>query len=181
VEFIVDADSFDFFFLEMNTRVQVEHPASEMITGADIVAQQLILAGAAGTAQTAGAPATGHAIECRLYAENPARRFYPSPGTMARFDLPEPGPDLRIDTGFRAGDAVTPHYDPLLAKIIARGPTRAQAIDTAAGALAEVRVDGIVTNRDFLIACLRHPDFAAGRVHTRFIDDALPALLEPAA
>lgn len=182
VEFIVDAETNAFFFLEMNTRVQVEHPASEMITGTDIVAQQLRLAGADGDepiAQT-GAPAQGHAIECRLYAENPAKRFFPSPGHLARFDLPEALADLRIDTGFRAGDDVTPYYDALLAKIIARGKTRAAAIETAIRALEQVEVEGIVTNRDFLLACLRHPEFAAGRVHTRFIDENLQALIAPA-
>lgn len=181
VEFIVDADTNEFFFLEMNTRVQVEHPVSEMITGSDIVAEQLRLAGAAGPATEVNAPAMGHAIECRLYAENPAKRFYPSPGPLTRFDLPSPGPDLRIDTGYRAGDTVTPFYDPLLAKIITRGHNRAAAIAMAVKALAQVQVEGIVTNRDFLIACLTHPEFAAGRVHTRFIDENLPALLATAA
>lgn len=181
VEFIVDAETNAFYFLEMNTRVQVEHPVSEMITGADIVAEQLRLVGAAGPAVQTGAPAVGHAIECRLYAENPAKRFYPSPGTLTRFDLPTAGPDLRIDTGYRAGDTVTPFYDPLLAKIITRGPTRAAAIDAALRALAHVQVEGIVTNRAFLIACLSHPEFAAGRVHTRFIDENLPDLQAAAA
>jgi 3-methylcrotonyl-CoA carboxylase alpha subunit len=177
VEFIVDADTHEFFFLEMNTRIQVEHPVSEMTTGADLVALQLRLAAGELPERTEGGmPATGHAIECRLYAENPAKRFFPSPGRLERFDLPTAGRDLRIDTGYRAGDTVTPYYDPLLAKIIARGDTRTAAIAAALAALEAVCVEGIASNRDFLIACLRHADFAAGAVHTRFIDEHLAAL-----
>ena len=178
VEFIVDAQTHEFYFLEMNTRIQVEHPVTEMTTGADLVALQLQLAGGDMPARTEGGmPATGHAIECRLYAENPAKRFFPSPGRLERFDLPRPGQELRIDTGYRAGDTVTPFYDPLLAKIVARGDTRTAAIETALDALESVCVEGIASNREFLIACLRHADFAAGAVHTRFIDDHRDTLI----
>jgi len=181
VEFIVDAASFEFFFLEMNTRIQVEHPVTEMITGLDLVAMQLLLASGDIETLPAAPPArTGHAIECRLYAENPARMFFPSPGRLGRFRLPEPSDDLRVETGYREGDAVTPFYDPLIAKIVARGASRAEAIARAASALAECRIEGIATNRGFLLACLRHEAFAAGDVHTKFIDSRRAELIEAA-
>jgi len=119
----------------------------------------------------------GHAVECRLYAENPAKMFMPAPGRLDVFDLPEESPDLRIDAGYRAGDEVTPYYDPMVAKLIARGATRDAALDRAGAALRALRVEGIVTNRDFLIACLDDPEFRAGRVHTGFIDARKAALL----
>ncbi len=171
VEFIVDAESFEFFFLEMNTRIQVEHPITEMITGVDLVAMQLKLA-AGGTGVTI--PHTleteGCAIECRLYAENPAKSFFPSPGRLTIFRLPEPLPGLRVDTGYREGDMVTPFYDPLVAKIIAHGKTRAAAVQTAISALENLTVEGIKTNRSFLLACLRDESFVAADLHTRFLD-----------
>jgi acetyl/propionyl-CoA carboxylase alpha subunit len=180
VEFIVDAESFDFFFLEMNTRIQVEHPVTEMLTGADLVAMQLQLAAGQGARIADGYPARGASVECRLYAENPEKQFFPSPGRLTRFRLPAAGEGLRVDTGYREGDAVTPFYDPMLAKIIAHAPTRAEAIARAAAALAAVEVAGIATNRDFLRACLAHPDFASGAVHTKFIDTLKPDLLDAA-
>ena len=170
----------EFFFLEMNTRIQVEHPVTEMITGRDLVAMQLELAGTGDVADRTAPGTDGWSIECRLYAENPAKRFFPSPGTLSRFEPPVPGPTLRVETGFRAGDKVTPFYDPLIAKIIARGPDRQAAIDTAVAALRDTRIEGIVTNREFLIGCLLSPGFADGEVHTRFIDENADALLQSA-
>ncbi|WP_274626280.1 acetyl-CoA carboxylase biotin carboxylase subunit [Arvimicrobium flavum] len=179
VEFIVDAATFEFFFLEMNTRIQVEHPVTEMITGIDLVGLQLALAGGQ-TGELPGEtpPRRGCAIECRLYAENPAKMFFPSPGRLTTFQLPAPRDGLRIDTGYRQGDTVTPFYDPMIAKIIVHGDTREAAIAKAVVALEELSVDGISTNRGFLLACLRHEAFAEGAVHTKFIDTYKNELLD---
>ena len=177
VEFIVDAASFEFYFLEMNTRIQVEHPVTEMITGCDLVAMQLELArGRLPPLDQAAVHASGHAIEARLYAENPAKKFMPSPGRLDRFRPPE-GEGVRVDAGYREGDTVTPFYDPLIAKVIARGETRDQARWRLASALRAFELDGIRNNRNFLIACLEDEAFAAGDVSTGFIDQRLDSLL----
>ncbi len=171
VEFIVDAETFEFFFLEMNTRIQVEHPVTEAITGTDLVGMQIDFArGALPGLDQAGIAARGHAIECRLYAENPAKMFMPSPGTLEAFRLPEEMDHVRIDSGYREGDAVTPFYDPMVAKVIVWGADRDEARERAIEALSKSRVEGIRSNRDFLIACLRDPLFAVGDVHTGFIE-----------
>ena len=181
IEFILDATTGEFFFLEMNTRIQVEHPVTEMITGRDLVGMQLEFAGTGDVGDRTAPEAEGWSIECRLYSENPAKRFFPSPGPLIRFDTPTPGANLRIETGFRTGDKITPFYDPLIAKIITRGPDRQVAIDHAVTALRETQIDGIVTNREFLIACLLSSEFRDGDVHTRFIDQNTDALLTAAA
>ena len=168
VEFVFDDERNEFFFLEMNTRIQVEHPVTEIVTGVDIVEMQLRLAG--GNIPDEIVPATnGHAIECRLYAEDPAKMFLPSPGVLQTLYFPEPDDTLRIDSGVRQGDTVTPYYDPMLAKIISRGTNRADAIRRMSSALGEIRVEGLATNLDFLINCIRHPAFAAGQTTTDFI------------
>lgn len=178
VEFIVDAETFDFYFLEMNTRIQVEHAVTEMITGTDLVAMQINFARGRLTGMAQGDIAlSGHAVECRLYAENPQKMFMPSPGVLDRFDLPPLSADLRIDTGYGQGDQVTPHYDPMIAKIIAHGPTRAAALARMRQALLGLDVEGIATNRDFLLSCIDDPAFVAGRVFTGFIDTNRKALL----
>ncbi|WP_299654081.1 biotin carboxylase N-terminal domain-containing protein [uncultured Jannaschia sp.] len=177
IEFIVDADSFEFFFLEMNTRIQVEHPVTEMIVDRDLVAMQIDLArGALTGIDQAEIEMHGHAIECRLYAENPTKMFMPSPGPLDVFDLPEAGEDLRIESGYRAGDVVTTYYDPMLAKLIVHGPDRMAACEAALAALRAVRVEGIHTNRDFLIACLEDAGFRSGAVYTGFVDDNVKRL-----
>ncbi|WP_454692366.1 acetyl-CoA carboxylase biotin carboxylase subunit [Achromobacter aloeverae] len=171
VEFIVDAASFDFYFLEMNTRIQVEHPVTEMITGRDLVAMQIDLArGNLAMPEQDAIAASGHAIECRLYAEDPKRMFMPSPGRLTVFRPPAGLPGIRVDSGYREGDEITPFYDPMVAKLIAHGPDRDTARRRAADALRQFPVEGIRNNRDFLIACLEHPAFAAGDVHTGFVD-----------
>jgi 3-methylcrotonyl-CoA carboxylase alpha subunit len=178
VEFIVDAESFAFFFLEMNTRIQVEHPVTEMITGRDLVAMQILLAG--GVQQPiaqSDIACRGHAIECRLYAENPAKMFMPSPGTLERFAPPAENDFLRIDSGYRQGDTVTPFYDPMLAKVIAWGDNRGQARERAVAALRAFEVEGLRCNRDFLIACMMDDGFARGDLHTGFIEANKTALL----
>ncbi|MDE2159182.1 MAG: ATP-grasp domain-containing protein, partial [Burkholderiales bacterium] len=136
VEFVVDAQTQAFYFLEMNTRIQVEHPVTEMNTGRDLVAMQIEHAlGTLGTMVQSDITARGHAIECRIYAENPLKNFMPSPGRLLRFELPEPMPGIRIDSGYRAGDEVTHFYDPMIAKLIGHGATRDAAIERALDAL----------------------------------------------
>jgi acetyl/propionyl-CoA carboxylase alpha subunit len=179
VEFIVDAASFEFFFLEMNTRIQVEHPVTEMVTGLDLVALQLRLAMGDPLAELTqdGIAARGHALECRLYAENPSKMFLPSPGRLTRLVLPAEEAGVRVDTGVREGDAITAYYDPMIAKIIAWGPDRAAALRTLSGALAATHAEGISTNIEFLRRAVVHPVFAAGDVFTGFIDAFKPDLV----
>jgi 3-methylcrotonyl-CoA carboxylase alpha subunit len=182
VEYVVDADTHEFFFLEMNTRIQVEHAVTEMVTGADLVAMQIELArGRLDRMDQHAITRKGCSIECRLYAENPGKMFMPSPGVLGVFRFPEPSATLRIDSGYREGEQVTPYYDPLIAKIIAWGEDRAAAIANAADALRSTRVEGIKTNREFLVACLEDSVFASGRATTRFIDERGKLLLEAAS
>ena len=193
VEFIADEQG-RFFFLEMNTRLQVEHPVTECTTGLDLVALQLDVA--AGGRLAATPPASvGHAIEVRLYAEDPAADWQPQSGVLHAVDVP--GVDvefrtgtraagLRLDSGVVDGSLVGIHYDPMLAKVIAWAPGRAQAAHALAGALARARVHGLTTNRDLLVRVLRHPAFLAGDTDTAFFDrhglDTLAApLADPAA
>ena len=179
VEFIVDAETLDFYFLEMNTRIQVEHPVTEMLTGIDLVARQIQIAlGRHPPLDQSSIQRAGAAIECRLYAENPARKFLPSPGRLTKLRLPPETRVLRIDSGYREGDEVTPFYDPLIAKIITHGGTRDEARAHAIEALNAVQVEGIKSNRDFLIACLTDTAFAEGDVWTGFIDARIDHLLE---
>ena len=178
VEFIVDAESFEFFFLEMNTRIQVEHPVTEMITGHDLVAMQIRLAGdALQPIAQSDITCRGHAIECRLYAENPAKMFMPSPGTLERFVPPTESGHLRIDSGYRQGDTVTQFYDPMLAKVVVWGNDRVEARERAVAALRGFDVEGLRCNRDFLIACLMDNAFARGDLHTGFIEARKAALI----
>ena len=172
VEFLVDVDSGQFYFLEMNTRIQVEHPTTEMVTGSDLVAMQIDLArGAAPSMNQHAVHSSGHAIECRVYAENPAKKFMPSPGTLERMTLPASSDAVRIETGYRTGDEVSVHYDPMLAKIIGSAADRAGAIAVTRAALANTRIEGVRTNLAFLDACLAHDAFAAGEVHTGFVEE----------
>lgn len=168
VEFMV-LETGEFYFLEMNTRLQVEHPITEARFGVDLVAGQLRVA--------AGEPlpwgqedlvSRGHAIEARLYAEDPAAGFLPATGLLVRYRPPE-GPWIRHDSGVSEGDEVTPHYDPMLAKLTVLGSTRQQAIDRLVQALREWEIHGVVTNCDFLTALVSHPEFVKGEVHTGFI------------
>lgn len=178
LEFLVDAASQEFFFLEMNTRIQVEHPVTEMVTGVDLVAMQIEFArGRLAGIDQATIETKGAAIECRLYAEDPNRMFFPSPGPLKTFFLPEETGHLRIDSAYREGNEVTPFYDPMIAKIIVHGADRKDAIIRAIETLEVTKVEGLKTNRDFMIACLRDDDFAAGQVHTAFIDHKIRELL----
>ena len=176
VEFLADDDG-EFFFLEMNTRLQVEHPVTELTTGLDLVELQLTVAdGAALPAQPP--PTAGHAIEARLYAEDPARDWQPQPGRIHHFDVPgtatQFGPlattGIRLDSGIVDGSVVSIHYDPMLAKVISYAPTRLRSAQVLADALARTQLHGVVTNRDLLINVLRHPQFLAGHTDTAFFD-----------
>ncbi|MEM8852407.1 MAG: biotin carboxylase N-terminal domain-containing protein [Pseudomonadota bacterium] len=179
VEFVLDADTGTYAFLEMNTRLQVEHPVTEMVTGLDLVHAQFAAAGLVDGALPAAPRLSGHAIECRLYAERPAKRFLPSAGTLSRFDLPV-GPGVRVDAGYAAGDTVSAHYDPLLAKIIVHAEDRPAAIARMDAALARCRVEGVETNRDFLRACLAHPAFGDGHMTTQLLEAEREALVAAA-
>jgi 3-methylcrotonyl-CoA carboxylase alpha subunit len=178
VEFVADADGF--FFLEMNTRLQVEHPVTEMITGLDLVEWQLRVA--AGEKLPLGQDAIridGHAIEARIYAEDPARDFAPSTGRLALFRTPQATDTVRIDTGFTTGDAVSVHYDALLAKLICHGDTREAALRVLRGALADTDVAGVASNLDLLFRIAAHPEFARGGIDTGFIAAHADTLLAP--
>jgi propionyl-CoA carboxylase alpha chain len=176
VEFILDRDG-SFYFLEMNTRLQVEHPVTEAVTGLDLVELQLRIAeGEPLPAEVREAAITGHAIEVRLYAEDVAAGFLPVTGTLHRFAIPS-GPGLRTDTGFGDGSAVSPHYDAMLAKVIAHGRTRADAARRLARALQTAQIHGLTTNRDLLVAILREPGFLAGATDTGYLTRHDPATL----
>lgn len=168
IEFVLDDDTGAFYFLEMNTRIQVEHPVTELVTGLDLVAMQLRLA--MGERLHADIPAhNGHAIEVRICAENPAKMFLPSPGRIARLVLPV-GDGVRVDTGVREGDNVTPYYDSMIAKVIAHAATRDAAIGRMLAALDATEIEGITTNVAFLRRVVNHAAFRAGRTLTSFVE-----------
>jgi len=173
VEFLYDgADGV--YFMEMNTRLQVEHPVSEAISGLDFVEWQLTIAAGEGLplAQE-DIDGNGHAFEARLYAEDPDRQFAPSVGTLSHLELPD---DARVDSGIAQGQVLSPHYDPMIAKIITHGADRSDALLALTRALEQTRVAGLETNTRFLHALTREPDFAAGKVSTSFIDEHADAL-----
>ncbi|MEV0303520.1 acetyl/propionyl/methylcrotonyl-CoA carboxylase subunit alpha [Streptomyces prasinus] len=164
-------------FLEMNTRLQVEHPVTEAVFGVDLVAEQI--RAAEGHALALGPPAArGHAVEARLYAEDPAQQWAPQTGRLHRLTLPD---GVRLDTGCTGGDDIGVHYDPMLAKVVAHAPTRAEAIRTLASALDRAEIHGPATNRDLLVRSLRHEEFTAARMDTGFYDRHLPELTTPTA
>jgi acetyl-CoA carboxylase biotin carboxylase subunit len=187
VEFIADASAGlkadRFWFMEMNTRLQVEHPVTEAITGLDLVEWQLRVAAGEKLPKTQSElKINGHALEARLYAEDPNNNFLPSVGTLERLRFPN---GVRVDSGVREGDAVTMYYDPMIAKVIAHGATRSEAIGKLEGALSEIEIAGVHTNNGFLLRALREPEFAAGAVDTGFIErhqkTLLPAEAAPPA
>jgi len=176
VEFILDASG-EFFFLEVNTRLQVEHPVTELVTGLDLVALQLMVAeGKPLPDKAVQASLSGHAIEARLYAEDVGAGYLPATGSLLLFDVPSL-PGVRIDTGVQTGGQVSVHYDPMLAKVIAHAPTREQAARLLARTLAETRVLGVVTNRDLLVGILREQDFLDGHIDTGYLTRHDPATL----
>ncbi|WDZ85738.1 biotin carboxylase N-terminal domain-containing protein [Micromonospora cathayae] len=175
VEFLL-APTGEFFFLEMNTRLQVEHPVTEAVTGLDLVRLQLLVAGGEPLPLAAAPPVTGHAVEVRLCAEDPARGWRPATGVLHRFAVPgvtgefTPTAGLRLDSGVVDGSPVGVHYDSMLAKLVAWAPTRAEATRRLATALARAELHGVTTNRDLLVRVLRSPAFAAEQVDTGFLD-----------
>ncbi|WP_412551502.1 acetyl/propionyl/methylcrotonyl-CoA carboxylase subunit alpha [Shimia sp. MIT910701] len=172
VEFLLDGNGEDFYFLEMNTRLQVEHPVTEMVTGLDLVALQLAVAqGAPLPVSQEDITLSGHAIEVRLYAEDPANGFLPSIGKIHKFETDN---IIRIDTGVRSGDEVSPHYDPMLAKLIAYGDTRDEALRKLSQALDNTAVLGVTTNVSFLRDLLDRTEVQNGTATTSFLDDAYP-------
>jgi propionyl-CoA carboxylase alpha chain len=176
VEFVLDRHGW-FYFLEMNTRLQVEHPVTEEVTGLDLVELQLRMAeGEPLPPEVRQATLSGHAIEVRLYAEDVPAGFLPVTGSLHRFAIPS-GPGLRVDTGFRDGSVVSPHYDAMLAKVIAHGRTRADAARRLARALQTAGIHGVTTNRDLLVAILREPDFLGGATDTGYLTRHEPAAL----
>ena len=176
VEFVMD-QSGEFFFLEVNTRLQVEHPVTEMVTGLDLVRVQLdVAAGRPLPEEVVSAGIRGHAVEARLYAEDVPGGYLPVSGSLARFELPT-GPDVRVDAGYESGSMVSTFYDAMLAKVIAWAPTRTEAAERLSGALRRAVIHGLVTNRPLLVRILEHEDFLAGRTDTGFLDRHDPAEL----
>ncbi|HET7339974.1 MAG TPA: acetyl-CoA carboxylase biotin carboxylase subunit [Methylomirabilota bacterium] len=169
MEFLVDAAA-HFYFLEMNTRIQVEHPVTEEVTGLDLVVEQLrVAAGERLSWGQADIGQRGAALECRVYAEDPDKNFLPSPGTIARLQLPA-GEGLRVESGVEAGSVVSVHYDPLLFKLIARGGDRDEALARMRAALEATLVEGVRTTVPFLRKALDHPDVRRGALHTQMVD-----------
>ncbi|MGN0035458.1 MAG: acetyl-CoA carboxylase biotin carboxylase subunit [Coriobacteriales bacterium] len=170
IEFLLDDDR-NFYFMEMNTRVQVEHPVTEQLTGVDIIKEQLRIASGEPMKCAAQAPfvPVRHAIEFRINAEDPAADFRPCPGTITRFDLPG-GPGVRVDTHMRVGSVVPPTYDSLIAKLIVWGDTREEALAVARRALTEFNVEGIATTIPFHLAAIENESFRAGTIHTDFVE-----------
>jgi acetyl/propionyl-CoA carboxylase alpha subunit len=176
VEFLLAPDN-TFYFLEMNTRLQVEHPVTEAITGLDLVQLQLLVAqGEPLPPEALQASLRGHAIEARLYAEDPERDFLPTTGTLYRFRI-DARLELRVESGVEDGSVISPYYDPMLAKLIVHAPTRTGAARRLARALATMRLHGLRTNRDLLVRILRHPEFLAGHTDTHFLARHSPAEL----
>jgi 3-methylcrotonyl-CoA carboxylase alpha subunit len=180
IEFLLEGegDAARFYFLEMNTRLQVEHPVTELVTGTDLVRAQLLVAmGRPLPWRQEDLVQRGHAVECRVYAEDPAQGFLPQAGPLRLYREPD-GPGIRIDSGVEEGADVPVQYDPMLAKLIASGETRLQAIERAVAALRAFPILGVRTNVAFLIQVLRHPAFRSAAVHTGFVDEHLASLLE---
>ena len=176
VEFLVDGER-NFYFLEVNTRLQVEHPVTEMVTGLDLVKLQIrVAAGEPLPFKQSDIKLSGHAVECRLYAEDPANQFFPSPGTILSRRTPS-GPGIRLDDGVYEGFTVSTEYDPMLAKLIAWGQDRAEAIARLRRALEEHSVTGIKTNASLLYSILGDPEFLHGEIYTRWLDERLASFV----
>jgi len=178
IEFLLDADG-SFYFMEMNTRIQVEHPVTEMCTNFDLVKEQIsVAAGAPLSLVMNGHRLRGHAIECRVNAEDPARNFQPSPGLITAYHPPG-GPGVRVDTHIYAGYTVPPYYDSLLAKVIVHGNTRTEALARMRQALDSFIIEGVTTTIPFLGRVMRHPDFVAGKIDTKFLEREPHLLKDP--
>jgi len=170
VEFLLD-DTGHYYFLEMNTRIQVEHPITEMVTGTDLVVEQIrIAAGEPISKQFHSLTQRGHAIECRIYAEDGENNFMPSTGLIHHYSEPV-GPGVRVDSGVVKGSEITIDYDPIMAKLIVHAPDRDTAITKMIDALNGYKILGVKTSKKFMVDCMRHPEFVAGRTFTSFIND----------
>ena len=167
VECLVDVEAQDFVFLEMNTRLQVEHPVTEAVLGVDLVEQQLRIAAGEPPSYDVDAPPHGHALEMRVYAEDPVR-FLPGPGAITRWEEPE-GDGVRVDSGYRAGDVVTPYYDPLLAKLVVHGADRQEALERARAAVGAFAIEGPRVNLPFFAELLADEEFTSGRYDTALV------------
>jgi acetyl-CoA carboxylase biotin carboxylase subunit len=179
IEFLLDTDG-SFYFMEMNTRIQVEHPVTEMCTNFDLVKEQIsVAAGEPLSFVMNGHRLRGHAIECRVNAEDPSRNFQPSPGLITAYHPPG-GPGVRVDTHIYAGYTVPPYYDSLLAKVIVHGNSRAEALARMRQALDSFIIEGVTTTIPFLGRVMRHPDFVAGKVDTKFLEREPQLLKDPA-
>jgi acetyl-CoA carboxylase biotin carboxylase subunit len=173
VEFLLDPDG-DYYFLEVNARIQVEHPITEMVVGVDLVAEQIrVAAGEPLSFKQDDLSQRGHAIECRIYAEDPASGFLPAAGPILLMEEPQ-GPGIRVDSGVYSGGEVSVHYDPIMAKLIAWGPDREAARRRMSKALGEYPILGIETTVGFLKDVIEHPEFVAGNTHTGFIEEYMP-------
>ncbi len=169
VEFLLVPDG-KFYFLEVNTRLQVEHPVTECVTGLDLVQLQIMIAaGHALPVEVREAKLRGHAIEARLYAEDPRQGYLPSAGALHRFRLPEL-PGLRLDSAVRESAVISPYYDSMLAKVIVHAPTRAEAAERLGYALTRAEIHGLHTNRELLVRTLAHPEFLRGQTDTHFLE-----------
>ena len=175
IEYIYDIDQKNFYFLEMNTRIQVEHPVTEQITNTDLVELQIKYALNLSSERLMQNKVVkyGHSIECRLYAEDPKKNFLPSPGKISRLRLPEVNKDIRIDIGVGEGDEISFYYDPMIAKIICKGNNRNEAIKNMISFLEKMEIEGIVTNKLFLIHVLKNKSFENAKYNTKFIENNL--------
>lgn len=170
IEFLLDKNG-KFYFMEMNTRIQVEHPVTEFVTGLDLIKEQIRIAhGEKLCVCQEDIALTGHAVECRINAENPDKNFMPSPGTVSELHLPG-GNGVRVDTAIYQGYTIPPVYDSMIAKLIVHGKDREEALNRMRSALAEVVIQGVDTNLDFLYEILRHPDYQSGNVTTFFVEE----------
>jgi acetyl-CoA carboxylase biotin carboxylase subunit len=179
VEFLVDIERNEFYFMEVNTRIQVEHPVSEEITGIDLVKEQINVAfGTPLSMNQEDIEFKGHAIECRITAEDSKDDFFPSPGCIENFVLPN-GDNIRVDTHCYQGYTISPYYDSLLAKLIATGDTREEALANMKTALSDFKIEGIETNIPFLQFIIEQPEYIEGDIHIKWIEDkVLPLFIE---
>ena len=169
IEFLLDKNK-NFYFMEMNTRIQVEHPVTEAVTDIDLIKNQIRIAeGQPLRYEQEDVRISGHAIECRINAENPEKGFIPSPGKVTRLHLPG-GKGIRVDTAMYAGYTIPPYYDSMIAKLIVHGKSRKEAIKKMKSALSEFIVEGVDTNIDFQLEIMNHPEFVEGNIDTSFIE-----------
>src|SRR5205085_18071 len=170
LEFLLDANG-SFYFIELNARLQVEHPVSELVTGVDIVREQVRIASGSPLAVTGRAPRRGHAIEIRINAEDPSRGFAPAPGRVTRF-RPPLGAGVRVDTWLEEGGTIPPYYDSLIAKLVVWDETRSAAIERALRALRELELDGVPTTREAALEIIASADFREGEYSTSWLEQA---------